>query len=78
MQPRFTPYCGAIQAARQGGLCWCAVRSVPAALRQSPVWLVRTGRMADLDAALTHLRAKRPRLALGTAQQQAVVEALVG
>jgi protein-tyrosine phosphatase len=69
----------AIEDARQGGpvLVCCALgygRSAAAVA----VWLVRTGRMADLEAALAHLRAKRPRLALGTAQQQAVVEALVG
>jgi protein-tyrosine phosphatase/membrane-associated phospholipid phosphatase len=69
----------AIDDARQRGpvLVCCALgygRSAAAVA----VWLVRTGRMADLDAALTYLRAKRPRLALGAAQQQAVAEALVG
>ena len=69
----------AIEDARQHGpvLVCCALgygRSAAAVA----VWLVRTGRMADLDAALTHLRAKRPRLALGTGQQQAVREAVIG
>jgi len=69
----------AVEEARQRGpvLVCCALgygRSAAAVA----VWLVRTGRMADLDAALTHLRAKRPRLVLGAGQQQAVREAVVG
>ena len=55
----------AIEAARHDGpvLVCCALgygRSAAAVA----IWLVRTGRAADLDAALLHLRAKRPRLVM--------------
>jgi protein-tyrosine phosphatase len=40
------------------------------------VWLVRTGRQADLEAALRHLRSKRPRLALNDRQLRAVADAV--
>ena len=53
----------AIEAARHDGpvLVCCALgygRSAAAVA----IWLVRTGRAANLDAALLHLRAKQPRL----------------
>jgi protein-tyrosine phosphatase/membrane-associated phospholipid phosphatase len=40
------------------------------------VWLVRTGRAPDLQAALRHLKVKRPRLVLNALQMRAVAEAV--
>jgi protein-tyrosine phosphatase len=40
------------------------------------VWLVRTGRATDLQAALRHLKVKRPRLALNARQLAVVAEAI--
>lgn len=40
------------------------------------VWLVRTGRQADLDAAIDHLRQRRPRLAINPGQRRAMAEAV--
>lgn len=42
------------------------------------VWLVRSGRQPDLQAALEHLRTKRPRLAITPEQRRAMAEAVDG
>ena len=66
-----------IESARLHGpvLVCCALgygRSVATLL----VWLVRTGRATDLQAALRHLKVKRPRMALNARQLRAVAEAV--
>jgi protein-tyrosine phosphatase/membrane-associated phospholipid phosphatase len=66
------------EARRHGPVLVCCALGYGRSVAAVAVWLVRTGRMSDLDAALGHLRAKRPRLALGPAQRQAMTEAVVG
>jgi len=66
------------EARRHGPVLVCCALGYGRSAAAVAVWLVRTGRMSDLDAALGHLRVKRPRLALGAAQRQAVTEAVVG
>jgi protein-tyrosine phosphatase len=42
------------------------------------VWLVRTGRLPDLQTAIDHLRTKRPGLAIKSEQRRAMAEAIDG
>jgi protein-tyrosine phosphatase len=66
------------EARHHGAVLVCCALGYGRSAAVLAVWLVRTGRMSDLESALRHLRARRPRLALGAAHRQAATEAVVG
>jgi protein-tyrosine phosphatase len=65
------------QARSRGPVLVCCALGYGRSAAAVAVWLLRTGRTSDLEATLRHLRERRPRLALGAAQQKAVTEAVI-
>lgn len=59
----------------QGPVLVCCALGYGRSAAVLAVWLVRTQRATDLQAALRHLKEKRPRLALNARQLRAVTEA---
>jgi protein-tyrosine phosphatase/membrane-associated phospholipid phosphatase len=62
----------------QGPVLVCCALGYGRSAATLGVWLVRTGRQPDLQAAIDHLRTKRPRLAIKSEQRQAMAEAIDG
>jgi protein-tyrosine phosphatase/membrane-associated phospholipid phosphatase len=66
-----------IEVARaRGAVLVCCALGYGRSAATLAVWLVRSGRQADLEAAVDHLRAKRPRLAINPDQRRAMAEAI--
>jgi protein-tyrosine phosphatase len=63
------------RAHRRGPVLVCCALGYGRSVASLAVWLVRTGRCADVEAAFHYLRSLRPHMALNDSQRRAVREA---
>ena len=63
------------RARRRGPVLVCCALGYGRSVAALAVWLVRTGRCADVEAALHYLRSLRPHMALNDSQLRAIREA---